>query len=126
MQQISKASCIEGSTWRRERTGIKVSGGCRANFVVTILEQGRPGGPGPGPGPGYPPGRPDRTGVIDCQSRNYQQNRCQADGAIRSVENVRQTSSTRCVEGDNYRIDYRSGTVWVDRGCSVRVSVTYW
>lgn len=41
VRQLSDTPCIEGRNWGRSRSGVWVSGGCRAEFVVT---RGRGGG----------------------------------------------------------------------------------
>lgn len=59
-----------------------------------------------------PPGYGGGDGVR-CESRDYRLNRCNVDW--REARLIRQTSSSRCVRGQNWGIDRRG--LWVDRGC---------
>ena len=62
------------------------------------------------PGGGYGQGGRDS---VECQSRDYRLNRCNVDW--REARLVRQTSSSRCVQGQTWGVDRRG--LWVDRGC---------
>ncbi|MGB0127535.1 MAG: DUF3011 domain-containing protein [Rhodocyclaceae bacterium] len=53
--------------------------------------------------------------TVHCESKNYRYQYCSADTDY-SVKLERQSSSTRCRQGDNWGYD-RHG-VWVDRGCA--------
>ncbi|WP_157684708.1 DUF3011 domain-containing protein [Bdellovibrio bacteriovorus] len=123
-RQLSSAACNPGNTWGYDRDYIWVQSGCRAEFVVTIRSEGRPG-----PGPGYPPGpgpgpRPPYADLIRCGSQNYGFNRCGVRaGFIGSVEVERQHSRAACVRGQTYGFDRQS--VWVDRGCEATFRVYY-
>ena len=57
-------------------------------------------------------------GAIDCESRNYAYQRCEAPWGEARI--ARQTSGTQCVRGQNWGFDRRGGFVWVDRGCGAR------
>ena len=50
---------------------------------------------------------------VECTSNNYRFTRCGADW--RKADLVRQTSETRCIEGQTWGVDRRG--LWVDRGC---------
>ncbi len=66
------------------------------------------------PGGGYRDRDHDRDrDSVQCQSRDYRMNRCNVDW--RDARLVRQTSSSRCVRGQNWGVDRRG--LWVDRGC---------
>jgi hypothetical protein len=58
--------------------------------------------------------------TIHCESKNYRYQYCRADTDYR-VTLERQSSSTRCRQGDNWGYD-RNG-VWVDRGCAADFKV---
>lgn len=65
-----------------------------------------------------PAGADERT--ITCGSRNYRYQYCRVDTDNR-VTLVRQRSSTRCRQFDNWGYDSRG--VWVDRGCEAEFRV---
>jgi hypothetical protein len=52
---------------------------------------------------------------VECHSQNYRYNRC--DVGWRDARLVRQLSGAHCLRGQTWGID-RSGSIWVDRGCS--------
>jgi peptide methionine sulfoxide reductase MsrB len=81
-----------------------------AVFGVAMLMSSANAQPGGRPGPGHGPGN-DR---IECSSRDYRYTRCDVNWD--KAELVRQTSTTRCVKGQNWGIDRRG--LWVDRGCA--------
>jgi hypothetical protein len=98
-RQLSDAPCRRYYTWGEDGdgSGIWVSDGCRAIFVIE----------------GYGP--PDRGGrTITCQSQGFEYNHCRVKGRKR-VSLERQLSKTRCQRGDNWGVDDRG--IWVDRGC---------
>ena len=72
-------------------------------FAFANSAQAQPPRPGAGP---------DRDSVR-CESRDYRLNRCNVNW--RDARMVRQTSSSRCVRGQNWGVDRRG--LWVDRGC---------
>lgn len=98
-RQLSDAPCRRYYTWGEDGdgSGVWVSDGCRAVFIVE----------------GYRP--PDGGGrTITCQSKGFEYNHCGVKGRKR-VSLERQISSTRCKRGDNWGVDNRG--IWVDRGC---------
>ena len=104
-RQLSDSPCIQGRSWGYDNSGVWVSQGCRAEFVV-----GAGGGyynPGNGPGSGY-------GQTVRCESQDNHQRRCNV-AVGRGVDIVRQLSDTRCVQGQTWGWD-RSG-VWVTGGC---------
>lgn len=64
-------------------------------------------------GPGHGGPAPDH-GSVRCESRDYRLTRCNVNW--RDARLVRQTSSARCVRGQNWGVDRRG--LWVDRGCA--------
>jgi len=110
-RQLSKAACIQGSSWGYDGRGVWVSNGCRGEFVT-----GR-GGYGPGTRPGNGPGYAQ---TVRCESNDRQTRRCNVS-VRRGVEMTRQLSRTRCVHGQNWGWD-RSG-IWVRGGCRAEFSV---
>lgn len=102
-RQLSDSPCVQGRNWGYDNSGVWVSQGCRAEFVV-----GAGGGyipPGPGNGYGQ---------VLSCESQDKRQRRCNV-AVGRGVDIVRQLSSTRCVQGQNWGWD--RGGIWVSGGC---------
>ncbi len=68
------------------------------------------------------PARADEQ-TVTCESRNFRYSYCRADTDNR-VTLVRQRSSTRCRQYDNWGYDNRG--VWVDRGCAAEFRVGRW
>lgn len=98
-KRLSDAECIQGRTWGYDKRGVWVSHGCRAEFST-----------GSGiSAPDYGNGQ-----TVRCESQDGRMRRC--DVRIqRGVQLIRQLSSTRCVERQNWGWD-RNG-IWVDNGC---------
>ena len=117
IRQLSRSPCIEGQTWGRDRHGLWVSQGCRAEFEV-----GYRGNSGYGWGRdddryGYGSGGPQ---TIRCESVDGRGRHCNAP-TRRGAQLVRQLSRSACIEGHSWGWD-RQG-VWVDRGCRGEFSV---
>ncbi|HEU0307125.1 MAG TPA: DUF3011 domain-containing protein [Lysobacter sp.] len=93
-RQLSGTQCIEGRNWSSQSGQVTVWAGCRAEFV-----EGRDGG---------------QAGTIRCESADNRSRTCATPwrGTSRLV---RQLSSTRCVEGSNWRS--QNGQVIVWSGC---------
>lgn len=111
VRQLSDAACIEGRTWGRERGGVWVDRGCRAEF------QSRRGGGGWNDGGGWEGGYGQ---TIRCESSDNRTQRCGAN-VRRDVQLTRQLSKSACIEGRSWGWD-RSG-VWVSSGCRAEFSV---
>lgn len=116
VRQLSGAACVEGRSWGQSRGGVWVSNGCRAEFVG---ERGRPSRPGHGGG-NWGGGNGNGNGwgsagqVIDCDSNDRRQRRCNV--TIRQdARLIKQKSGTACIEGQSWGWD-RNG-VWVSNGC---------
>ena len=77
-RQISRARCVEGSTWGYDRRGIWVDAGCAAEFEV-----GDPGHGGTSEVAGYPVRPGETVGVpgdlFTCESRDGRRRQCSAD-----------------------------------------------
>lgn len=104
-RQLSKSSCRQYDTWGSDGdgSGVWVRNGCRGVFVVQ----------GGGGGGGHHGGRP---GTVTCTSKDYSYAHCDVPVWGRSVWVQRQLSDKRCVQGNNWGVDW-SG-IWVDRGCN--------
>ncbi len=114
-RQLSNASCIQGRSWGYDGSGVWVSNGCRAEFVVGQ------GGARPGNRPGTRPGNgPGNAQTIRCESEKNRMRRCNVT-VRQGVDVARQLSRTRCVQGQNWGWD-RSG-VWVRGGCRAEFRV---
>ncbi len=109
-RQLSRAACIEGRSWGRDRGGVWVSNGCRAEFSV-VRGGGWGGAPGYGSGdPGYGYGGQ----LFRCESNDRRPRECAAN--LRGgVQLVRQLSSAPCVQGRTW--GYSRNGVWVADGC---------
>jgi hypothetical protein len=110
VRQISGTRCVEGINWKVNRNSVWVNDGCRAEFEST-------GGSG---GSGYSPSGNLPTRAI-CESEENRSKECAMD-TRGSVRLVRQISSTRCVEGVNWRVNRNS--VWVNNGCRAEFEST--
>lgn len=107
-RQLSDSACVEGRTWGVNRSGLWVSGGCRAEFVMGDGRYGN--GPGNGGGARF-----------TCESRDGRQNYCAVNGGGR-VRLNRQISDSRCDEGRTWGQDRRG--VWVSGGCRAEFVTT--
>ncbi|MCS6986108.1 MAG: DUF3011 domain-containing protein [Sphingomonadaceae bacterium] len=111
VQQVSNAPCIEGQSWRYDRSSITVRNGCQGRFAYGYGSGGGWGGSGSSwQGRGY-------AGELRCASRNNRYQRCTVDTEGR-VELVEQLSNAQCRQGRSWGFDRRS--IWVDQGCEAR------
>lgn len=119
-RQISRARCIEGSTWGYDRRGIWVDRGCAAEFEV-----GDPGYGGAPEAAGHPVRPGETAGVpgdlFTCESRDGRRRYCSADLRGLQPTVVRNISREPCVLGQNW--GYDAGGVWVDAGCRAEFRV---
>lgn len=104
-RQLSDAPCVQGRSWGYDNSGVWVSNGCRAEFVI---------GGGQGGGPSYPGGGYGQGQTVRCESQDNRMRRCNA-GVYRGVQLQRRLSDSPCVQGSTWGWD-RQG-IWVDRGC---------
>lgn len=109
--QVSKASCIQGSTYSFYGDRIQVSGGCRAYFVARGRTQ-------------YPLSsdtiiahpQPLVTVSFQCESQNYNPATCAIPlRRVRDVYLSQQLSKSACIEGSSYTLNDRY--VHVSQGC---------
>jgi len=115
-RQLSDRPCREYDTWGADDdgSGIWVSGGCRAVFVV---ESRRP------PYGGYDDGQYDRDRTFTCKSDGFKHNYCQTGTRGGDVQLVRQLSDAPCREDYTWGADRDGGGVWVDQGCGAEFAV---
>ena len=108
-RQLSKTPCRQYDTWGSDGdgSGVWVKNGCRGVFVVVR------GGGGGGWNDHHGGGRP---GTVTCTSKDYSYAHCDVPVWGRNVWVQRQLSDKRCVQGNNWGVDW-SG-IWVDRGCN--------
>jgi DUF3011 family protein len=99
-QQLSDNPCILGKTWgtTRNRKGVWVDDGCRAEFVIG----------------GSAVSRQALGRSVVCESVNNGKRDCPADTSY-GVQLARQISKKGCTRGDDWGFDQNG--VWVDNGC---------
>lgn len=105
VRQLSKAPCTEGYSWGRDRNGVWVSRGCRAEFEVGGRGTGWNNGNGHNGGYGQ---------TFRCESEQDRIRVCGVNGRG-DVQLVRQLSSAPCIQGRTWGRDARG--VWVTAGC---------
>lgn len=109
VRQLSSSPCIEGRTWGRERNGVWVDRGCRAEFGANRGGGWNDGGWNGGYGQ-----------TLRCESGDNRTRRCNAN--VRSdVQLVRQLSKSPCMQGRTWGWD--GNGVWVSNGCRAEFSV---
>ncbi|MBM4245194.1 MAG: DUF3011 domain-containing protein [Deltaproteobacteria bacterium] len=111
-RQLSKTACRQYETWgaNGDGSGVWVKNGCRGVFVVE--RGGRPGGGQAGGGKGT---------TITCTSKDFAYAHCDVPTWGRRIHVERQLSDRRCVQGDNWGVDWHG--IWVDRGCNAVFAV---
>ncbi|WMJ71538.1 DUF3011 domain-containing protein [Stenotrophomonas sp. 24(2023)] len=104
VRQLSSNSCVRGSEWGTDRSGVWVTLGCRADFRARSA----------GPGATSATGAPTVRRVVRCESSGRPQS-CpvRLDGG--AVRLLRQLSVLPCREGQGW--GYRRNEVWTSRGC---------
>ena len=102
IRQLSDNSCVRGSEWGTDRTGVWVTLGCRAEFRSR-------GAPGADSGEGRKVRR-----VLRCESSGRPQS-CPVILRGAPVRLLRQLSSMPCREGHSWGV--KRNEVWVTRGC---------
>lgn len=101
VEQLSKATCIQGSSWGYDKRGIWVDRGCRARFVVHNGHAARPSNDG-------------GAKTLRCASDDHRYRHCRAD-THRGVTLKKQLSGADCRKGYSWGYDRRG--IWVDKGC---------
>ena len=98
-RQLSDNDCILGKTWgtTRNRRGIWVDSGCRAQFLI-----------------GTGTTRQAFGRLLVCESILHDRKHCPADTSY-GVELARQISKSDCVRGEDWGFDEKG--VWVNNGC---------
>ncbi|WP_448582782.1 DUF3011 domain-containing protein [Thermaurantiacus sp.] len=126
LRQLSNAPCIEGQTWRYDRSAIWVRNGCQATFLYGSAtgsggnwggsggSWGGSGGSWGGSGGSWGSGF---AGEIRCRSSNNRYNRCPVATGGR-VELIEKLSRAECRAGRSWGYDSRS--IWVNYGCEAR------
>ena len=122
VRQISRKPCVEGRTWGYTSTRIWVDDGCRAEFAITPVDNGRTRGRG-----GQRNGNNGRGyGVSTVETIRLESNSGRREtryvGADARVRLTRQLSNKPCREGRTWGVD-SSGRLWVDDGCRAEFSV---
>ena len=107
VRQLSRAACIEGRDWTYSRDEIRVTDGCRADFVVIPRHDDR-----------Y--GHDDRQGygrdqVIRCASRDRSRTYCGDGYGQYQMIGYR---NANCVQGRTFGQDQRG--LWVSDRCSAQ------
>ena len=105
VRTLSAAACIEGESWKSDRSGIWVRNGCRGEFEIAT--------PGSG-GNGW------ESFEVLCESHSYEYAQCYTDARGR-VELSRQISRTDCVRDWTWGV--MRGAIWVSEGCRAYFSV---
>lgn len=100
-RQISDATCVKGSNWGFDESGVWVDDGCRAEFVL-------------GGDARFVPMTSSSRATITCESQNNAMNRCAAD-TYWGVALARQISKSMCVRGQTW--GYDAAGIWVTGGC---------
>lgn len=113
-RQLSDAPCREYYTWGADGdgSGVWVSNGCRATFVVESRR------PSYGGGGGAHGGR-----TFTCKSDGFKHTYCRTGTRGGHIRLVRQLSDAPCREYYTWGADRDGGGVWVDKGCSAEFSV---
>jgi len=101
VRQLSDNSCVRGSEWGTDRTGVWVTLGCRAEF----RSRGAPGSTG---------GERKVRRVLRCESSGRPQS-CPVILQGAPVRLLRQLSAMPCREGHSWGV--KRNEVWVTRGC---------
>lgn len=103
IRQLSDNSCVRGTEWGTDRSGVWVTLGCRAEFRSRVAAGAAQAGQA----------RNVRR-VLRCESNGRPQN-CPVVLQGAPVRLLRQLSSMPCREGHSWGV--RRNEVWVTRGC---------
>jgi hypothetical protein len=116
VKQRSDARCEEGYSWGRDRHGVWVDHGCRADFQVVGRDHDHDGDRDDDDRyrsqNGY--GRGSQIQAITCSSDDMHRHFCPANtnGGVRLYKQI---SDAPCQEGYSWGFDDHG--IWVDRGC---------
>lgn len=103
-QRISKASCIEGSSWGQRQGVVWVNKGCRARFAVNTNQNNN---------------ALINNYTVTCTSDKKAPTHCIWDDRYGEPRLVQQLSSKKCIKGKNWAY-YYNRDLWVTKGCSAR------
>jgi hypothetical protein len=111
VKQTSAVECAEGKTWGWDEEGIWVDQGCAGEFALRKADADA--------APEHPPIK-DKPATpkeqrISCTSNDGRRNYCDADLQGATVQLVRQSGASPCMEGSTWGHDDKQ--IWVDRGC---------
>jgi hypothetical protein len=107
-RQLSRQQCIQGRNWDYTRDEIRVSGGCRAEFLVMPRDNDRYGDRDRG-------NRYGQDQVVRCDSRSQRRTYC-GDG-YGQYEMIGYRNAN-CIQGRTYGQDQRG--LWVSGNCSAQ------
>ena len=93
LRQLSGTACVAGQNWSSSRGEVRVSGGCRGDFVAMVESSAQ---------------------EIPCESSDGRYRQC-GSNLYGNIVLLRQLSDSRCTQGATWGL--RNGSVWVDRGC---------
>lgn len=110
-RQLSDTACIQDRTWNWDRNGIRVWGGCRAEF--SYQRRGSSGGGWGGSGGGSGGGWSNPYDRLTCQSLGNREQYCaaQINGDVRVV---RQLGGQTCVQGRTWNWNHDGIRVWAN------------
>ncbi|MCL7713348.1 DUF3011 domain-containing protein [Stenotrophomonas mori] len=109
VRQLSKAQCVEGTSWGSSNGAVWVTNGCRAEFAEGRGSVWGGGGSWGGGNAGY---------SIECHSENNRMRSCPWERRRGRPVLIQQLSRTQCIEGRNW--GYNGNSVWVNDGCRAR------
>lgn len=112
VNQRSGSACREGYSWGYRGSTLWVDHGCRADFELTLRDQGGFGGFR----------ARGRTYNMRCSSDDMGYATCAAEGEVIRARMIHQISGSPCSEGRTW--GYRREGVWVDKGCRAEFEVT--
>lgn len=113
--QHSGSPCTEGRSWGYRGSTLWVDHGCRADFELTLRDQGGFGGGGGSRARG-------RTYNMRCSSDDFGYHTCSAEGEVIRARMIHQISGSACTDGRTW--GYRREGIWVDKGCRAEFEVT--
>lgn len=112
VRDFGRNQCVQGQTWNWGEGGVWVERFCGGEFLV--FPQSGGGGWGGWGGSGG-------AQRITCESNRGRQQQCEVYGRVRSVQLVRQLSSSPCIEGRTW--GWARNVVWVTEGCRAEFEV---
>ena len=117
IQRVIAGDCRQGN-WGRDRNGVWVSNGCRADFVSG--GGGNNGGNGGGNWAGGGNWGGGMNQIVECNSIRFQPARCNA--RINAGVQIDRVLGGECIQGRSWGWD--RGGIWVSNGCRARFRVS--